>query len=264
MQFAHQVVWVTGASSGIGEQLAYRLAQQGARLVLSARNADRLAQVAAGCGGEAVARVVPLDLAAHDTLERRAAEARAAFGRIDVLVNNAGLSQRARAADTHWSVDERLVDVDYLGPVILTKALLPHWAEREQGHVVVVSSVAGRFGVPLRSGYSGAKFALRGFFEALRAEVAGQGISVTMVYPGFVHTDLSRHALLGDGTPQGTMDAATRAGIPADVCAWRIADAIHAKRREVVIAGFRERLAVLLQRFAPGLLARAIRTARVT
>jgi short-subunit dehydrogenase len=264
MRFQDRVVWITGATSGIGEQLAHAFHAEGARLVLSARRADALARVAEACGAPDRARAVALDLSEHASLEERVAAARECFGPCDVLVHNAGVSQRATALETDWVVDKHLIDVNYLGPVVLTKVVLPEMVQRGAGHIVVVSSVAGKMGVPGRSGYSGSKFALQGFFEALRAEVGSAGVKVTLVFPGYVHTELSVNALTGDGSPQGRMDSLTAGGFTPEDCARRIVDATHRGRREVVIAGPRERLAVYLQRFAPWLLARIIVNAQVT
>ncbi len=184
-------------------------------------------------------------------------------GGVDVMVHNAGVSQRSRAIETKISVDERIMRVNYLGPVALTKALLPSMVARRRGHFVVVSSLVGVFGTPLRSSYSASKHALHGFFESLRAEHFGDGLRVTVVCPGFVQTEVSRNALTGDGTPQGTMDAATGAGISAEQCARGLVDAAAREREEVYVGG-RERFAAYLRRYAPAVFSYMIRRAKVT
>jgi len=264
MRYQDKVVWITGASSGIGEALAVQLAGEGARLILSARPEDVLREVAERCGGDDRARVLPLDLAKPEAMADHVAEGLQLFGPIDLLVNNAGVSQRSLAVDTDWTIDERLMRVNFLGPVALTKALMPSMIERGSGHIAAVTSVMGKFGAPLRSGYAASKHALHGFFDALRAEVAPSGLFVTLVVPGFVHTRISMNALTADGSAQGTMDQATEGGIPAEVCARRIADALARRDREVVIAGSRERLGLALSRVAPGVLAKRLETAKVT
>ena len=184
-------------------------------------------------------------------------------GAVDVLVHNGGVSQRSLARDTSPEVDRRLMETNFLGPVALTKALLPSMLARRSGHVVVVSSLVGKIGTPLRSGYSASKHALHGFFDSLRAEVWREGIRVTIACPGFIRTEVSVNALTGDGSPQGTMDEAQAHGMaPAD-CAEAIVRAVERGKDEMLI-GEKERWAVHLARFLPGLFHRLIRTAKVT
>ncbi len=259
-------VWITGASSGIGEASALRFAKEGARLVLSARRRDELDRVAAICRqlGAAEVFVQPLDQAELGTIQDVVAQVlHHCGGAIDVMIHNAGVSQRSRIIDTSMAVDERIMRVNYLGPVALTKALLPSMIARKVGHFVVVSSLVGIFGTPLRSSYSASKHALHGFFEALRAEHFGDEISVTMFCPGFVQTNVSRNALTGDGTPQGSMDAATGKGITAEQCAERLFRATVARELEA-FAGGKERFAVYAKRFVPSLFSALIRRAKVT
>lgn len=264
--FAGRSVWITGASSGIGEALAHAFARRGARLVLSSRRPAELERVRDACpppAGDGGHLVVPLDLADPARLTAAASEVLAAAGPPDVMVHNGGISQRALAKDTRPAVDRRILEVDYLGAVTLTKELLPAMLERGSGRFVVVTSLVGRIGTPLRSAYAAAKHALHGFFESLRAEVYDAGVRVTIVCPGFVRTEVSRNALTADGSPQGTMDRAQAEGMPADECAECIVAAVEAGRDEVLIGG-RERFAVYLFRFFPGLYRRLIRRARVT
>jgi NADP-dependent 3-hydroxy acid dehydrogenase YdfG len=264
-QFTDQVVWITGASSGIGEALVKAFAQTGARLVLSARRTQELQRVAAATGLPAdKVLTLPLDLTATDTLPAKANEAIAHWGRIDVMVHNGGVSQRSLAKDTLPAVDRQLMETNYFGAVALTKALLPHFLQRKSGHFVVISSVMGKFGAPLRSGYCASKHALHGFFDALRAECWRENILVTLVCPGYVQTNVSVNALTGTGGKQNTMDEATAKGIPADVCARRIVLATSEGRHEVNIAGPKETLGLVLKRTWPGLLARMLRTIKTT
>ena len=263
MAWEGKVVWITGASSGIGEALARELAGRGARLILSARRTGRLEELRAGLPRAGDHLVLPLDLADAAALPAAAAEALCQRGQIDVLVHNGGVSQRALAKDTALEVDRRIFEVNFFGTVALTKAVLPSMLARRAGHLVVVSSLVGRVGTPLRSSYAASKHALHGFFDSLRAEVFREGIRVTLICPGFVRTEVSLQALTGDGTPQGTMDRAQQHGMAPAACAARIARAVERGRNEVLIGG-RERFAVPLMRFAPDLFHRVVRKARVT
>lgn len=260
---AGDVVWITGASSGIGEALAHRFARRGARLILSARREERLEAVRRACENPDRHTVLPLDLARVDSLGDAAREALDRCGRVDVMVHNGGISQRSLAEETMLDVDRRILEVDYLAPVALTKALLPSMLERGSGRFVVVTSLVGKIGTPLRSGYSGAKHALHGFFDSLRAEVHDRGVRVTLVCPGFIRTEISIHALTADGAPQGSLDRAQERGMSPEVCAEKIVRAVDRGRDEVLIGG-KEIWAVRLDRFFPALFRRMIRRVRVT
>jgi dehydrogenase/reductase SDR family protein 7B len=248
-------IWITGASSGIGEALARRFAQQGCRLVLSSRRETELRRVADTCVGAQDVAIVPLDLNQPETM----AEIAQRVGDVDVLVHNGGVSQRAEAKDTAFEVDDTIMRTNYLGPVALTKAVLPSMLARRKGHFVVVTSALGRFSVPDRSAYSASKHALHGFFNALRSESAKDGIAVTLAVPGFVQTNVSVNALTGEGTPFGKMELETQQGITADACAARIVLATQRGEREVFIGGMKERFALAISHLAPGLFARIIR-----
>jgi dehydrogenase/reductase SDR family member 7B len=257
--------WITGASSGIGAALARHLAQAGTHLILSGRSRERLEQVATVCrDGGADVRVIPFDMG--DAAERAAAIAEILGGdRLpEVLINNAGVSQRGRADETDPSVDRRILEVDYLGGVELTKALLPSMVARGDGCIVAVSSVAGLAPIPLRSSYNAAKSAQIAFFGTLRNELARSGVQVNVVIPGFVRTDVSVNALSGNGTPTGVMDPNQDGGIdPADA-AREIVRGVAADRRQIY-TGFTLRLWVMktLSRLAPGTLDRVLQKAEV-
>lgn len=262
MSLTGQLVWITGASSGIGEALAHELAGRGARLVLSARREAELLRVRQGLPRADEHVVVPLDLADPATLQAAARRVEAEVGPVDVLVHNGGISQRSLAVDTSLDVDRKILEVDYLGVVALTKAVLPSMLGKGGGRFVVVSSLVGYVATPYRSSYSAAKHALHGFFEALRAELYDRGIRVTMICPGFVKTQVSINALTGDGSPLGTMDDAQAGGMSADECARRIARAIEQGKDEVLIGG-KERFAVYLRRFLPAVYRRMVRRVSV-
>lgn len=238
MAFVGQVVWITGASSGIGAALARALSTQGAHLVLSGRNEAALAEVASQC---ADALVLPFEATDHAAAAAAADKAWNWQGRIDMLVNNAGISQRSLAIDTAFPVYERIVAVDLLAPIALAQALLPRMAARKSGRIVMVSSVAGKVGSPMRTAYSAAKFGLFGYSDALRAEVAGLGIKVHVIAPGSIRTNVSRNALAADGSRRGLSDKAIENGLDPDAAVRRMLDAIAADEREIIVAEGAER-----------------------
>ncbi len=264
MDFNQKVVWITGASSGIGRALALELSNRGAKLILSSRKQVDLETVKNECKNPDDTKIVTLDLADIESLKEKTAEALNAFGSIDILLNNGGISQRSLAEDTAISVDQRIMDINYLGTVALSKHLLPHFQERKQGHFVVTTSIVGKIGTPLRSSYAASKHALHGFFDSLRAEVFKDNIHVTLVCPGFVKTNISLNALTGDGSPQQKMDTATNNGIEPERFARLMAKAIANKKEEVYIAGAKEKLGVYVKRFFPKILSIMIRKLSVT
>lgn len=238
MAFAGTVAWITGASSGIGAALARVLANQGAHLVLSGRNCDALAALATQVPAPTL--ILPFevtdDAARAEAVEQAWDWASAQAGGIDMLINNAGISQRSLAVDTAYAVYERIVAVDLLAPIALTQALLPRMVARGAGRIVMISSVAGKVGVPMRTAYCAAKFGLIGYADALRAELAGAGLSVHVIAPGSVRTDVSRNALTADGSARGTSDRAIENGLDPDATAAQIVARVAAGEREIVIA----------------------------
>jgi short-subunit dehydrogenase len=257
--FRGNVVWITGASSGIGEALAKRFAEIGSILILSSRREDELNRVAGLCSGAESVAVLPLDLSKPELMDRAATEAVSIAGRIDVMVHNAGVGQRALATDADYKIDEILLRTNYLGPVALTKALLPSMRTRQRGHFIVVTSVLGKFGLPGRSGYCASKHALHGFFDTLRAELWKDGIEVTLVLPGWVRTNVSTNALTGSGGKHAKMDTGTASGMTPEECAKRIIAAAASGKAEVDIVRVPEKLALYLNRISPALFRRMIR-----
>lgn len=262
MHNKHLVVWITGASSGIGEALAYHLSALGHSLILSARRTEMLEKVKGQCAHPEKVALVPLDLALWQAMKDVVKQGLNCFGHIDVLINNAGLSQRSLIANTQMEVYDKLMQVNYLGTVALTKALLPHWIDNKSGHVVTVTSLMGRFGSPYRSGYCGAKHALHGFFDVLRMEHEKDGLSVTLVCPGFVNTNVARNAVTGDGTAQGHQDQATEGGMAPETFAGTLWKAVLAKKFEVYIGG-KETSGIYIKRFFPKLLHRIVMRSKV-
>jgi len=231
-----KTAWVTGASSGIGEALVTAFVAAGGSAVLSGRKLGELERVASETGAPERCHILPFDTADFDVLPDMVAAAIGFRGGIDVLVNNAGISQRSLALDTDFSVYERIVEVDLLAPIALTQALLRHLLDRGAGQIIMISSVAGKAGIPMRTAYCAAKHGLIGYADALRSEVAGQGVKVLVVAPGSVRTNVSRNALNADGSARGASDAAIDNGIDPDKVADIIWDAAAKGKREIVIA----------------------------
>jgi dehydrogenase/reductase SDR family protein 7B len=253
MKFKDKIIWITGAASGIGEALAYQSVKYGAKLILSDIDEPRLKTVADQCrnmGAEVLELL--LDLGSRESIEKAVPQALSAFNKVDVLINNGGISQRSLTWETPPEVDYRIMNINFFAAVLLTKAVLPGMMEQGSGYIAVTSSITGKFGFPLRSAYSASKHAAQGFFETLGIELADKNISVTVAIPGRVQTNISVHALTKDGTPHGEMDPGQAEGIPADVCARKYLDAVYKQRKEVLIGG-KELMMVHLRRFFPRL-----------
>jgi short-subunit dehydrogenase len=259
----NKVVWLTGASSGIGEALAYELAGKGAKLILSARRKEELERVKGNCPKESQPniRVLPLDLSQPATLMLCTEAAVQVFGHIDILINNGGIRQRSLIKETNLEVDRKLMEINYFGTVALTRYLLPHFVNQKHGHYVVVSSLTGKFGTPYRSGYAASKHALHGFYDAVRAEHFNDGIKVTMICPGFIDTNVTHQPLIDDRATH-KMDEAQYKGKSPAWCASKIVSAIQKQKQEVYIRG-REVLAVYIKRFFPKIFSFVIRKAAV-
>ncbi len=260
MLFKNKIVWITGASSGIGEATAYRFAQEGATLLLTALEDDLLEQVAKRCKelGAPDAKSLPFDISQLDQLDGLAEKAWNSFGRIDIFYNNAGISQRGTVVETEMHVFRKVMDIDFYAPVLLTKNILPRMIRQGGGQLVVTTSIAGCFGFPMRCAYSSAKHALYGFFETIQAENYKDNIRVTIVCPGRVQTNISVHALEKDGRQHGKMDAGQAGGVTPQQAADKIVRAVYRKRREVLV-GKKELLMAYIKRFFPGLCARLAR-----
>jgi len=231
--FEQQCWWITGASSGIGEALARALSARGASVILSGRNVPALEAVARDCSN---ARVLPFEATDFDQIPGIADRAWSWKGRVDGLVNNAGVSQRSLAIETAFAVYERMIAVDLLGPIALTQALLPRMVKAGGGTIVAIASVAGIAGIPLRSAYCAAKHGLIGYHDAVRAENEHLGIKVHVIAPGSVRTNVSRNALTADGSKRGVSDAAIDNGLPPAEVSQSILAAVESGKRELVLA----------------------------
>lgn len=253
-KFNNKTVWITGASSGIGEAVAYRLAQEGARLILTSRTREALESVAGKCklSGAPEVRILPYDLSDTGNLDNLADTAWQMFGRIDILFNNAGISQRSLTTETDVSVIHKIMDINFMAPVILTKRILPRMIGQGGGNIAVTSSINGLFGFPLRCAYSSSKHALYGFFETVRAEYHDTGIRVTIVCPGRVRTNISMNAIDANGLPHGKMDSGQAGGISPQKAADKIVNAIYRGKPEVLVGG-KELIMVYIKRLFPRL-----------
>ncbi|MEE4317194.1 MAG: SDR family NAD(P)-dependent oxidoreductase [Erythrobacter sp.] len=233
MDYSGKVAWITGASSGIGAALARELAARGAHVVLSGRDAARLAEVASACGETLI---LPFDVRDEAALAEATAKAIAWKGGVDIAFANAGISQRSRALNTSMQVYRDIIEVDLLAQIAFTQGLIGHMVQRGSGALGFISSIAGKVGVPMRTAYCAAKFGLAGYADALRGELSQTGVSVHTIYPGSVATGVSRNALTGDGSKRGKSDPAIDNGIPADVAARQMLDEIAAGTREIIVA----------------------------
>ncbi len=248
-----RVIWITGASSGIGQALSLKWASAETRLILSGRNLPQLEEVASECrklGAEV--QVIAFDLTRKDEIATAVEKVKASVPQLDILVNNGGISQRALLIDTPMDVARRIMEVDFWGHVELTSQILPFMIKTGGGRIVVISSLTGLFGFPMRSAYSAAKHALHGFFETLRLEHFRDNIRVTMVCPGMVKTNISIHALNSTGSEHGIMDKGQDNGVSPHHCAAKIALAVKRNRKEIII-GKKDVIMPYLKRYIPWL-----------
>jgi dehydrogenase/reductase SDR family protein 7B len=236
MYFKDKNIWITGASSGIGAALAVQLSVYSCRLILTSRNKEELERIRQQCQEQKAACVLlPADLLNED-LTALTQKAVSIFGTIDIIIHSAGVSQRSMASETSMEVYRRLMELNFFVPVAITQQLFPYFEEAGTSQVVVLSSMAGLMGFPLRTGYAASKHALKGFFETLQTEQPVKGMSVTIVSPGRIRTPISLSALTGDGTRHAQMDDGQIQGIPVEECARKIIRAMERKTRHLIIA----------------------------
>ncbi|MBT3241740.1 MAG: SDR family oxidoreductase [Bacteroidetes bacterium] len=258
-QFRDKVVWITGASAGIGEAFAMAAAKQGAKLILSARRVNELERVAKNCDLPAESfLILPMDMTESAEYAAMAKKVFLRFGSIDYLFNNAGVSSRALALETPIDVDVRIMNINYFGSIALSKAVLPYMIKQNSGHLIITSSVSGRFSTPMRSAYAASKHALHGFYNALRAEVYNNNIGVTILCPGYIRTDISVNALTASGQKFNKMSIKQANGMDPEVFTRKVFRAVK-KRRQQALFGGTELMGVYLSKFAPGLLTRILR-----
>lgn len=252
-----KLVWITGASSGIGEALAREAADRGARLILSSRRAEALEQLRLSLPGADNHIILPLDVGRASALETTLAEHADMLSHVDVLFNNAGISQRALTWEASRESERQIMETNFFGATAVARAVLPGMIDRNAGTIVVISSATGKFGFPLRSSYAASKHALHGYFESLRAELKGRDVRITMVCPGRIRTNISFHALVADGSAHNQLDPGQQGGIPAETCARTIIHAAERKKPEVYIG--KEQFLIYLNRYFPSLFRRIVR-----
>ena len=258
MTFKDKTCWITGASSGIGREIAVQLAQEGAKLIISGSNVNLLNEVSAECLKYTNScSVVAFDLSKPDEVEKVTNEVVGKYGPIFLLVNNGGITQRSHATETPVEIDRRIMEIDYFSHVAVTKAVVKGMIKARQGYIAVTSSIAGKFGFHQRSAYSAAKHALQGFFETLRIEMEPHNVFVTIAYPGFINTPISLRALDSTGKAYGVMDSGQEKGMPADKCAKKYIKAIKKGKPEVLIGG-KELIMVHLKRLFPSIFYKVI------
>ena len=253
MTFSGKLIWVTGASSGIGKAVALEISKHKANLILSARNISALEEVASVCtqnGSTAI--IVPLDLEKEDSVTEAASTVLSSAGVPDALYHFGGISQRSFTSETPLHVDRKIFEVNFFGTIALTKAILPAMIQHGGGHIAVTSSIVGKFGIPYRSAYSASKHALHGFFESLRAENLQNKIRVSMVIPGRIKTNISVNALSSDGSKHGKMDEGQKKGKSAESAARDIVKGLEKERKEILTGGT-EILMVYIRKFLPAM-----------
>jgi len=259
--FSQNVIIITGASAGIGKELALQLAREGAWLSLAARNTKRLEEVAEQCRKSgAKALVVPTDVSDKEQCRRLIEKTVQEYGRLDTLINNAGITMWALFEDIKdLSLPERIMQVNFFGSVYCTYYALPH-LKKSRGRIVAVASLTGKTGVPTRTIYAASKHAMAGFFDSLRIELADTGVAVTMIFPGFVSTDIRERAMNGEGKPLQVSPLPEDEMMPVEECAGRIMKAMRERKREVVMTA-RGKIGVWLKLIAPGLVDKIARKA---
>lgn len=255
--FKDKVVWITGASNGIGKALALQVALNGAKVVLSSRHVTELNEVHADLPDPDKHLVLEMDLEEQGNFKDLVVQVIEHYGHIHYVFNNAGISQRSTAHDTQLKVDRRIMEINYFGNIALAKAVLPVFRAQGFGHFLITSSVTGKFGFYERSAYAASKHALHGFYESLLLEEEKNGISVTMACPGKVRTNISLNALEGDGVHHGKYDRAENEGVSAEDCAKQMLEAVLDKKFEVLIG--KEVKAITLRRFSSSLFWKTMR-----
>lgn len=264
MKYKNKTVWITGASSGIGEALAKAYYKEGANLILSSRRQDALEEVKSklGTNGDGI-KILTLDLAQSNTFASKTTDALTLFGSIDVLVNNGGISQRSIFEETNLDTVRKIMEVNYFGSVGLTREVIPHMIAQGSGHIVVTSSVAGKIGTKYRTAYAGSKHAVQGFFDSLRQEMYEHNIAVTLICPGPIKTNITKNALTGDGTSFGKMGDLHESAMDADEMVARIWKKLTSRKEEIIISSWKERMALLVKRLSPSLLNKILKKSKV-
>lgn len=250
--YSGKIVWVTGASSGIGEQLVYGLSKEGAHVIISARREAELERVQKGCNSPGAVDIVVFDQSEETSVKAAASKVFALHARVDILFNNGGISQRGEAMQTTTELERKIFDINYFGNILLSKLVMEKMLEQHSGHLVITSSLLGKWGFHLRSSYAATKHALHGYYDSMRMEVEKKGIAITLILPGFIKTEISRNAVNEKGEATGEMDANQDGGISAEECARRILAGVAAHKKEFGVGG-KEILGLKMRNFFPGI-----------
>jgi len=256
--YANKIIWITGASAGIGEQLAVQLSSQGATLVLSARRKAELERVRSICKHPESVFVVPLDLSEESTIRLAFETVKSTVGDVDILFNNGGISQRSTVLQTPLELERKMFEINFFSNILLAKLVAPAMVARRSGHLVITSSLLGKWGFPLRSSYSGSKHALHGYYESMRMELEQHTIFITLVTPGFVATEISLHSFNEKGDRTNEMDNNQATGLSAADCAMKILQGVATRKNEFAVGG-KEVKGLLVRRFFPSLFEKLLR-----
>lgn len=256
--FDGKKIWITGASGGIGKEFAIQLSELGAYLILTARNKEKLVELQKTLAHPDDCEVYDLDMLQIGQIEDLSQQVLTKHKAIDILLSNAGVSQRSLVKETDFEVDKKIIDVNLMGPIAHTKQLLPAMLSQGSGHFVVMSSIAGKLGTPLRSAYAAAKHGLHGYFECLRAEEEDNGVAITIFTPGYIHTNVSSNALTSDGTKKGVVEENSKNGMSVDIFVKKALKAIEKQKKEVIIGGT-ETFGIYLMRFFPSIIRKIVK-----
>jgi len=251
MELKNKIIWITGASSGIGEALAYSCIAEGAKIIISARREDELKRVAANCktGSENIL-ILPLDLEHTAGIEEKVNQVILKFGKIDILINNGGIGQRGKAVNTTTEVDRKVMEINFFGTINLSKAVAKIMQKQQSGKLVVITSIMGKYGMPLYTTYAASKHALYGYFESLRQELYADNVKVLIVSPGFINTDVSTKLLTENGSQYGIKSDAQKKGMSSMDCAKGIVKAIKGGENHKYVGGY-ELFSVFVKQFLP-------------
>jgi dehydrogenase/reductase SDR family member 7B len=262
MKFKDKVIWITGASSGIGEAMVKAFHMEGAHIILSARNLEALHRIQIELTNKTIpSAILPLDLRKYRDFDALSEEAISLFGKVDILINNGGISQRSLAKETLFADELKILETDLIGTIALTKSILPHLIERK-GQIVVISSVMGKINTKYRTSYAAAKHGLVGYFESLHLELAEDGVNVCNIMPGFIATNITKNAV--GSTEQISQSSQNNLGMSTSEFAQKAVEAIYLRKHRVYIGGIKEQIAMLLKRISPNLFDRFIINQKVT
>ncbi len=262
--YKNKVVWIVGASSGIGKVLAVEFSKQEAIVIISSRNTSQLNEVKQECDTYTPeCFVLPLDLTKSENFNEKTKTIISKYQKIDFLIINGGVSQRSYITETALDIDRKIMEINYFGNIALTKSVLPYMLQQKTGHIATVSSIVGVFGFPLRSAYSASKHALHGFYETLRAEHYSDNIKVSVIIPGRVKTNISINALTQEGKAYGKNDDGQAGGITAEKAAICILKGIRKEKKEILV-GRKELIMVYLRRYLPFVFYRIVNKIKTT